>query len=122
MSQNNVTNNDRPLLALTPTSQNRAVEIPNALPVILQTLDVARHVAITPRGKRYVVATFNDSLLGREYITAVYPQQNEYLTLVRLTIREYVSNTIDQAIQRHVSVVQAIQQGNLHELPESTPK
>ncbi len=122
MSQNNTADNELPTLALTPMPQTRAVEIPNALPVHLQTLDVARHTVIAPNDKRYVVATFNDSILGREYITAIYPQENGYLTLVRLTIREFVSNTIDQAIQRHTSVVQTIQQGKLNELPESSPK
>ncbi|MBV9229089.1 MAG: hypothetical protein JOZ18_07230, partial [Chloroflexi bacterium] len=71
-------------LVLPSTDQTYTVEIPNAFPVRLQTLDLARHTAVAPNGKRYVVATFNDNHLNRGYITAVYPQQNGYLTLLRL--------------------------------------
>ncbi len=122
MSQSNIAGEDLPTLALTPIPQRRAIEIPNALPVVLQTLDIARHIAIAPNGKRYVVATYDDSLLGRDFVTAIYPQQNEYLTLVRLTVREFISSTIDQAMQRHITTVQAIQQGKLNELKDIAVK
>ncbi len=116
MSEDTIAGEDLPTLALTPIPQRRAIEILDAPPVLLQTLDIARHVAIAPNGKRYVVATYDDSLLGHDFVTAIYPQQNEYLTLVRMTVREFQSNTIDQAIQRHISTVQAIQQGRVNEL------
>lgn len=102
---------------LTPQSQQaRSVDIPQALPMRLQTLDLARHTVIDPSGQRYVVATFDDARLGRGYVTAVYPQQNGYLTLVRLILVEYSSAALDEAIQRHVAVAQSIQQGKLKEL------
>lgn len=94
--------------------QGRSLEIPRALPVRLQTLDLARHTAIAPDKKRYVVATFDDSTLKRGIITAVYPQQNEYLTLIRLVLCEFSSETPDEARQLHIDVVQAIQQGKLN--------
>jgi hypothetical protein len=119
MSQNDTTGEDIPTLALTPIPERRAIEIPNALPVLLQTLDIARHTAIAPNGKRYVVATYDDTLLGHDIITDVYPQQNEYLTLVRLTVIQFTSKTIDQAIQRHISTVQAIQQGKINDLKDA---
>ena len=122
MSQNDSVGEDTPILALTPIPQRRAIDIPNALPVVLQTLDIARHTAIAPNGKRYVVATYDDTLHGQGLITAVYPQQNEYLTLVRLTVLQYVNTTIDQATQRHITTVQAIQQGKINELKESATK
>ncbi len=122
MSQHNIIGEDLPKLALTPIPARRDIEIPNALPVILQTLDIARHAVIAPNGKRYVVATYDDSLLGHDFITAIYPQQSEYLTLVRLTIREFTSPSIDQAIQRHVTSVQIIQQGRVDELREGATK
>ncbi len=122
MSQNDSVGEDTPILALTPIPQRRAIDIPNALPVVLQTLDLARHTAIAPNGKRYVVATYDDTLHGQGLITAVYPQQNEYLTLVRLTVLQYVNTTIDQATQRHITTVQAIQQGKINELKESATK
>ena len=122
MSENTIANEDLPTLALTPIPERRAIEIPNAAPVLLRRLDIARHVAIAPNGKRYVVATYDDSLLGHDFVTDIYPQQNEYLTLVRMTIRQFQSSTIDQAIQRHVSTVQAIQQGRINELKSGTAK
>jgi hypothetical protein len=91
----------------------RAVEIPQALPMRLQTLDLARHSVKDPRGKRYVVATYDDARLGRGFVTAVYPQQNEYLTLVRLTIVEYFSSGVEEAIERHVATAEAIKKGKL---------
>src|SRR5512135_2877585 len=60
-----------------------AVSIPDAAPVRLQTLDLARHVAIAPDEKRYVVATFDDHRVGNGFVTAIYPQQNDYLTLIQ---------------------------------------
>jgi hypothetical protein len=100
-------------LAALQQQQSHAVEIPDALPLRLQVLDLARHTVIAPDGKRYVVATFDDRRVGRNYVTAIYPQQNDYLTLVRLTIAEFSSATLQEAIQRHISVVQAIQQGEI---------
>ena len=120
MSQNDVTGEDAPILALTPIPERRAIDIPNALPVVLQTLDIARHTAIAPNGKRYVVATYDDSLFGHDFVTDVYPQQNEYLTLVRLTVAQFTNKTIDSAIQRHIATVQAIQQGKANELKTSS--
>ncbi len=122
MSEDTIAGEDLPTLALTPIPQRRAIEILNAPSVLLQTLDIARHVAIAPNGKRYVVATYDDSLLGHDFVTAIYPQQNEYLTLVRMIVREFQSSTIDQAIQRHISTVQAIQQGKVSELKAGTLK
>lgn len=116
MTQNDTTGSDQPPLALVPAYQGYTIDIPNALVVRLQTLDLARHVAIAPNGKRYVVATFDDRHLEHDYITAVYPQQNEYLTLVRLIVCTFRSETPDQALSRHVAVVQAIQNGKLNEL------
>ena len=108
--------------SLVTISQQRAVEIPNALPVRLQTLDLARHVVIAPDGKRYVLASFDDSRLGNGYVTVVYPQQNGYLTLVRLAVFETSSETPEQAVQRHLEVAQAIQQGKLTKLVKSKSK
>ena len=102
---------------LTPQSQQaRNVDIPQALPMRLQTLDLARHTVIDPDGLRYVVGTYDDTHLRRGYITAVYPQQNGYLTLVRLTLVEYSSRTADEAIKRHMAAAQALQQGGAKEL------
>ena len=98
------------------TLQSHAVEIPNALPVRLHALDLARHTVIAPNGQRYVVATFNDMKLGRDYVTAVYPQQNDYLTLIRLPLLEVSNKTPEVAIKRHIAVARAIQKGKLKEL------
>jgi hypothetical protein len=89
------------------------IDLPGAAPVRLQTLDLARHTAIAPDGKDYVVATFADKNIGREYVTAVYPLQGHYLTLVRLPVCEYVTDDADIAVQRHIELVQIIQQGKL---------
>ena len=97
-------------------SQARAIEIPNALPMHPQLLDVVRHTVIDPDGKRYVVATYNDKHIGRGYVTAVFPQQNEYLTMVRMTLCEFSSLTEEKAVKRHITVAQTIQQGRLEEL------
>jgi hypothetical protein len=118
MLKNEAVEDDQSLV-LPSTSQRREVEIPNALPVRLQSLDVARHVAIAPDGKRYVVATFDDTLVGRGYMTAVYPQQNGYLTLLRLVIYERESETLEEAVQSQISCIQAIQRGKLQELVKS---
>ena len=122
MTQQEISGNDQPSLALAPAVHTRTVTIQNAPPIRLQTLDVARHVAIAPNGKRYVVATFNDIRLGNGIVTDVYPQQNEYLTLVRIIICSFSSQTEDEAVQRHISVVQAIQQGRLNDLIEQSQK
>jgi hypothetical protein len=89
------------------------IEIPGAAPVRLQTLDLARHIAIAPDGKDYVVATFADKNMGREYVTSVYPLQSHYLTLVRLPVCQYVTDDPDVAIQRHIDLIHVIQQGKL---------
>ena len=93
-----------------------AVEIPDAPSVVLQTLDLARHVAIAPDGKRYVVATTDDNHIGDGYVTAVYPQQDRYLTLVRLTVYRASVVRPDDAVENHVRIVRMIQQGNLKAL------
>ena len=80
----------------------------------LQTLDIARHVAIAPNDKRYVVATYDDTHVGRGYVTTIFPQQNGYLTLVRLPVHEFTSSDADEAVERHIAVVQAIQRGQLN--------
>lgn len=98
------------------------VKIPNAAPVRLQTLDMARHTAVAPNGKRYVVATFDDRRLHGGYTTAVYPQQGGYLTLIRLTIGEITSETPEQAVQKHIEIVQLIQQGKLDEFVKNLRK
>src|ERR1051325_8018902 len=104
---NDVVDNDQTFLPA--TTQRWEVEIPAALPVRLQTLDLARHVAIAPDGKRYVVASFDDTRLDRGYVTAIYPQQNGYLTLIRLTLSEAHSATPQQAVEQHIQTVEAIQ-------------
>ncbi len=93
----------------------RSVDIPGVAPVKLQTLDIARHVAVAPDNKRYVVATFDDTHLGRGYVTAIFPQQNGYLTLVRLPLHEFVAVDPEEALERHIAVVQAIQGGQLNQ-------
>jgi hypothetical protein len=118
MLKNEAEESEQPLVAVS-TDQQQVVEIPGASPVRLQRLDLARHIAVAPNGKRYVIATFNDSRLGRGYVTAVYPQQNDYLTLIRLTVCELKSQTPDEAIQKHISSVEAIQQGRLSDLVKS---
>ncbi len=118
MLKNEAVEDDQSLVALS-TGQRRGIEIANALPVRLQTLDIARHVAIAPDGKRYVVATFDDIRMDRDYITAVYPQQNGYLTLLRLVIYEFSSETLEEAAQKHIDCVQAIQRGKLQAFAQS---
>ena len=93
----------------------RGLEIPNAAPVRLQTLDFARHIAIAPDGKRYVVATYDETHLQRGIITSVFPQQNGYLTLVQLALCKFSATKLHDALQHHVALVQSIQQGKLRE-------
>ena len=71
--ERNMPKNDTPgneQLASTSAPRTQAVEIANALPIRLHTLDLARHTVIAPDGKRFVVATSNDVHLGRGYVTA----------------------------------------------------
>ena len=98
-----------------PAGSKRGLEIPNAAPVRLQTLDFARHIAVAPDGKRYVVATYDERHLQRGIMSAVFPQQNGYLTLIKLVVCKFSSTTLENAIRHHVSLVQAIQQGKLRE-------
>lgn len=105
--------------AASQSQQVHAVEITGAFPMRLQVLDLSRHTVLAPDGNRYVVATFDDTHLGRGYVTAVYPQQNGYHTLVRLMICEFSSATPDEAIKRHLAAAQSIQQGSLKELTRS---
>jgi hypothetical protein len=117
MSKKDTANHDQLLSASTPPTHS--VDIAHALPMRLQALDLARHTVIAPDTRRYVVATFNDTRLGRGYVTAVYPQQNDYLTLIRLTILETTSKTPEAAVKRHTTVAHSIQQGKLKELNKS---
>ena len=104
------------------TDQTRTVEVPGAPLVRLQVLDLARHVAIDPEKRRFVVATFSDIHRSRRYITAIYPQQNGYLTLVRLMVHEFTSENPEQALQLHKELIQAIQQGKMNEFIQSRSK
>ncbi len=122
MLRNDAVDSDDQSLVSSSTVQARAVEIPGAPDVRLQILDLARHVAMTPDKRRYVVATFNDTHISGHYITAVYPQQNGYLTLVRLMVREFRSENPERAIQLHKALVQAIQQDQLDEFIQSYTK
>jgi len=120
MVKNDSANSDSSLTDLASQAyQKRAIEIADALPMRLYVLDLARHTIIAPDGNRYVVATVDDTRLGRGYMTAVYPQQNGYLTLVRLMLCEFSSATPDEAIKRHIAVAQTIQKGNIKELTKS---
>ncbi|GCE17246.1 hypothetical protein [Dictyobacter kobayashii] len=112
MSESDVINSEQILIPLV-IPEKRELDVPGAPPVRLQTLDLARHIAIAPDHKQYVVATFADRNLGREYVTTVYPQQGGYHTLVRLPVCEYVFDDPDDALERHVELVQVIQQGKL---------
>jgi hypothetical protein len=100
-------------LVVPSTGSQQAVEVVGALPVCLQTYDLARHVAVAPNDKKYVVATFDDTRLGRGYVTAIYPQQNGYLTLLRLVLCELRSETREEAVHRHTFCIQVVQQGKL---------
>jgi hypothetical protein len=112
MLRNDAVDSDQSLVS---SSTEWSVEIPGAPSVRLQTLDLARHVAIAPDEKRYVVATYDDRRISGQYITAVYPQQNGYLTLIRLMVSEFKSETPEKAIQLHTTLIQTIQQGKLNE-------
>lgn len=95
------------------TLEKPKVEVPGATPVHLQTLDLARHVAVAPDGKCYVVATFDATRMGQKYVIAVYPQQGSYLTLIRLPVCEFHAERPDDAVQRHIALIQVIQKGKL---------
>jgi hypothetical protein len=121
MATNETVEEEKRYAMIVPLPQAQGlVEIDNAPPIALQTLDLARHVAIAPDGKKYVVATYNDTHMGRQYVTALYPQQNGYLTLFRLMIQETSSETAEQAIQKHREWVEAIQQGKMKKLTKVT--
>lgn len=94
-------------------AQPHTIDIPDALPIRLHVHDLARHSVTTPGGKRYVVATFDDTHPGNGFITAVYPQQYNYQTLIRQEKARYSSSTSEEAMQKHTTTLQAIQQGKL---------
>jgi hypothetical protein len=121
MLTNDAVDSDQSLVSSS-TGQFRAVDIPGVPPVRLHTLDLARHVAIAPDEKRYVVATYDDNRISGEYVTAVYPQQNGYLTLIRRVVGEFKSETPEQAIQLHKTLIQTIQQGKLNDFIKSYTK
>jgi len=121
MPSDEVMSREQMLIPLT-NPQTRLIDIPDAPPVRLHTLDFARHIATEPGGLRYVVATFNDVHMKRDIVTAIYPQQNGYLTLVRLPVHEFSTDDPEQALQRHVTVVQKIQQGKLKEYLRANTK
>ena len=116
MARNDAIENEQ---SLTTQTQRRALHIANALPMRLQTLDLDRENVIAPDGKRYVVATYDDRRVGRGYITVIYPQQNDYLTLVRLPLLELSSDNPDEAMNKHADVIQAIVQGRMDEFIQS---
>lgn len=118
MSLETAENSEQTLIPIAEEA-SRELVIPGSSPVRLQTLDVARHSTPAPNGKRYVVATFNDQRMGRGYITAIYPQQGGYLTLIRLVLAEASSKTVDEAVQKHTDFIQKIQQGKLTQLLQS---
>ncbi len=122
MLRNDAVDSDEQSLVSSLTNQTWKVEVPDAPTVRLQTLDLARHVAITPDKRRYVVATYNDTHISGSYITAVYPQQNGYLTLVRLMVRSFKSETPEQAIQLHKALIQVIQQDTLDKFIKTRSK
>jgi hypothetical protein len=97
------------------SARSSNIEIANALPMRRYVLDLARHSTLAPDGKRYVVATFDDTRLQNGYVTDVYPQQYDYLTLVQLGVAHYSSATPEEAIKKHLAVIQDIQQGKLTE-------
>ena len=107
-----VAEDEQTIVHLNPT-QKYDIEIPGAPKSRHQTLDFARHIAASPDGKHYVVATFDDRHMGRGFVTAAYPQQNGYMTLVRLPAIELSSSDVETALQRHKDLVLAIQQGRL---------
>ena len=106
---------DSETYSLAQMARAQAIEVPEAGPIRLQRLDLARHAVTAPDGRQYVVATFDDTRAGNGYISAVYPQQSGYLTLVRLVVCEYSSESRQAAVQRHIELAEAIQQGRLNE-------
>ena len=121
MAHNEVAGTEQSIVARSASAQ-RSIEVPGAFPVRLQRLDVARHIAVAPDGKRYVVATFDDTRLGNGYMTAIYPQQNGYLTLIRLVVCEIYSKTPEEAVEKHIQCIQVVQQGKLNALVQSLHK
>lgn len=114
MLKNDAVDDDQSLVP-NPAHVTRGVEIVNAPSVWLQTLDLARNATSAPDKNRYVVATFDDTRMSGKFVTAVYPQQNGYLTLIRLMVGEMKSDTPIQALQLHQDTIRAIQQGKLQE-------
>lgn len=96
-----------------PAPPIQALDVANAFPMRLQTLDLARHTVVALDGKRFVVATFDDTHLGHGYVTSIYPQQNGYLTLIRLMITQRSSPTPQEAMKTHWAMVEAVQQGKI---------
>lgn len=93
--------------------RSQQIDITDAIPMRLQSLDLARHTVIAPDNKRYVVATFDDKRLNRGYVTAAYLQQNNYLTLIRLPHYEVSSAKLEDAVKRHITTIHAVQHGKL---------
>jgi hypothetical protein len=119
MAKKDAVANEQAQQALAAQVHQQAVDIAHVLPMRLQTLDLDRETVIAPDGKRYVVATYDDRRIGRGYITAIYPQQNGYLTLVRLPLAELSSDSPDSAMNRHATIIQAILQGRLNDYAQS---
>src|SRR5579872_1541045 len=116
MVNNDAIENEQALAAQT---HQRGIDIARVLPMRLQTLDLDRETVIAPDSKRYVVGTFDDRRVGRGYITAIYPQQNSYLTLVRLPVAELSSPNPEDAMNQQAAVIQAILQGKLNDYLQS---
>lgn len=119
MAKHTSTRNERTATAqaiAVQSARSHNIEIANALPMRRYVLDLARHSTLAPDGKRYVVVTFDDTHLHNGYVTAVYPQQYDYLTLIQLEIAHFSSATPEKAIETHLAVIQAIQRGTLAEL------
>ncbi len=119
MAKKDAVANEQAQQALAAQVHQQAVDLAHVLPMRLQTLDLDRETVIAPDGNRYVVGTYDDRRIGRGYITAIYPQQNGYLTLVRLPLAELSSGNPDSAMNRHASVIQAILQGRLNDYLQS---
>jgi hypothetical protein len=107
-----VASSEHTLIPIIPAEKYDLV-IAGAPQVKHQTLDLARHIAADPDDKRYVVATYTDTRLGRGIVTSVFPQQNGYMTLVRLPLCEFSTTDEEKALKRHRDVIVAIQQGKL---------
>lgn len=119
MVKNDAIENEQTQQALAAQTHQRGIDIAHVLPMRLQTLDLDRETVIAPDDKRYVVGTFDDRRIGRGYITAIYPQQNSYLTLVRLPVAELSTANPDDAMNQHAAVIQAILQGRLNDYLQS---